>query len=92
MWTSSKAMHTVALKFDAGPLGQPVALDPDHLISVDNRAVLDYITMQMSKVYPPINTKAGAWNALRKELDLTGTKSHEAFQLQSQKAKRFSIK
>ena len=56
MWTSGRAQLSVALKFDTGPMGQRVMLNPESLIAADTTAVIDYITAQLSKQYPLTNS------------------------------------
>ena len=74
---------SISLKYDIGPLGPRISLDPDRLIAGDTEAVLDYISAQLSLKYPDLTASASKWNKVRKELAPTIENSHKVFLSQS---------
>ena len=85
-WQSSRPVFGVALKFEAGPLGGRSVLDPERLISVDTTAVFAYITQQLAKIYPSVNSSVVNWQNVQKELIPTISKSHESYAANVKKA------
>ena len=78
-----KPQLSIALKFDIGPLGPRISLDPDKLIAADTEAVLDYISSQLSEKYKDLTAGASKWLRVRKELSSTIENSHKVFLSQS---------
>ena len=74
---------SISLKYEAGPLGPRITLDPDKLISGDTEAVLDYLATQLALKYPDITASAAKWNKVRRELTPTIENSFKTFLSQS---------
>ena len=74
---------SISLKYDIGPLGPRISLDPDKLIAGDTEAVLDYISAKLSVKYPDLTASASKWIKVCKELAPTIENSHKVFLGQS---------
>ena len=83
IWAAGKPQLSIALKFDIGPLGPRITLDPDKLIAADTEAVLDYISSQLSEKYKDLTAGAARWLRVRKELSSTIDNSYNVFLSQS---------
>ena len=74
---------SISLKFDVGPLGPCIALDPDRLIAGDTEAVLDYLSAQLALKYPELTASANKWNKVHRELAPTIENSFKVYLSQS---------
>ena len=74
---------SISLKYEAGPLGPCITLDPDKLISGDTEAVLDYLATQLTLKYPDLTSSATKWNKVRRELAPTIENSFKTYLSQS---------
>ena len=75
--------HSIALKFEAGPLGPRISLDPKKLISGNTEAVLEYLATQLALKYPDITSTATKWNKIRRDLTPTIESCFKTFLNQS---------
>ena len=71
IWISGRAQLSMALKFDVGPMGLRVTLDPERLIAADTTAVIDYLASQLAVHYQALTFPAVKWSAVTKELSKT---------------------
>ena len=68
IWSGGKPQLLISLKFDIGPLGPRVTLDPEKLIAADTQAVLNYVTTQLTAKYPDLTSVAAKWATVRRDL------------------------
>ena len=83
IWSAGKPHLSISLKFDVGPLGPRITLDPDKLIAADTEAVLDYISAQLSEKYKDLTAGAAKWLKVCRELSPTIDNSYNVFLSQS---------
>ena len=60
--------HSIALKFEAGPMGPRISLDPDKLICGNTEDVLLYLATQLSTKYPNITSTPAKWTKIKRDL------------------------
>ena len=63
--------HSLALKFEPGPMGPRISLDPDKLICGNTEDVLQYLASQLSSKYPNITSAPAKWSKIKRELSPT---------------------
>ena len=79
---------SIALKFEAGPLGPRISLDPEKLISGNTEAVLEYLATQLAIKYPDITSTATKWNKIRRDLTPTIENCFKTFLSQSSRKEK----
>ena len=75
--------HSIALKFEAGPLGPRISLDPEKLICGNTEDVLVYLASQLATKYPDITSTPAKWNKIRRDLTPTIESCFKTFVNQS---------
>ena len=83
IWSGGKPQLLISLKFDIGPLGPRVTLDPEKLIAPDTQAVLNYVTTQLTAKYPDLISVAAKWATVRRDLAKTIDNTYTVFLNQS---------
>ena len=83
IWSGGKPQLSISLKFDIGPLGPRITLDPERLIAADTQAVLDYVTTQLTEKYPDLTSVAAKWAKVRRDLAKTVDNTYTVFLNQS---------
>ena len=83
IWSAGKPQLSISLKFDVGPLGPWITLDPESLIAVNTEAVLDYITAQLAEKYPDLLAGADKWLKVHRELTKMIDNSYNVYLNQS---------
>ena len=83
IWSAGKPHLSISLKFDVGPLGPRITLDPDKMIAADTEAVLDYISAQLSEKYKDLTAGGAKWLRVRRELSPMIDNSYNVFLSQS---------
>ena len=64
IWSGGRAQLLLALKYDVGPMGPRVTLDPDKLIATDTQAMIDYLASQLASHYAALTSVAVKWAAV----------------------------
>ena len=83
IWSGGKPQLSISLKFDIGPMGPRVTLDPERLIAADTQAVQDYLTSQLAAKYPDLTSVAAKWSTVRRDLTKTIDNTHTVYLNQS---------